>query len=105
MNAFIPVKKFTYEISNTDDIDLSNTERWGDLIGGGMLSNVGTQDVIIDDTYTLSPGQTMTIGIQYPYIDRSIYRVKFPYDRSSGQNRLAITLYRIFPNAAIKHSN
>lgn len=97
----IPVKKFTYEIQvESDIIDLSDTKRWGDYVAGGMFQNTGTNDVLIDQTYTLSPGQVMTIGIGWPYADKSSYRVNFVVGARTGTNSLAVTLYRVFPDAA-----
>jgi len=97
---FIPVKKFSYTINGNDEIDLSDTTRWGDKIGGGIFQNTGTNDVTIDQTYTLTPGQTFTISVQYPYIDKSSYRINFGVGgRGSGTNSLGVTLFRIFDDA------
>lgn len=99
---YVPVKKFTTEITQEADIiDLTDTKRWGDMVAGGFLQNTGTSDVVIDQTYTLTPGQSLTLSIGYPYIDKSSYRVNFSSGgRGTGLiNSLGVTLYRIFPNA------
>lgn len=98
---FIPVKKFTTEIQGNDIIDLSDTIRWGDKISGGIFQNIGTNDVTIDQTYTLTPGQTFTISVQYPYIDKSSYRVNFAVGgRGTGTNALGVTLFRVIADNA-----
>jgi hypothetical protein len=97
----LEVRKHTLVIGSyeteQDQIDFGDQQRFGKYVVGGMLSNQGNDSVVIDGIITLATGETMPIGIGWPYIDKSIYTVKFLAGAGSPSRELVVMYYTINP--------
>lgn len=105
MIPFVPVRKSTFVIGGPqtkDQIDFTDEKRFGKYIVGGLLTNQGADTAVIDGAVTLQTGDSIPIGIHYPYIDKSIYTVVFDAAAGAPDRRLVLMVFKAYPEEATK---
>lgn len=105
MIPFIPVRCSPFVIGGPqtkDEIALDDVKRFGKHCVGGILVNQGSDDVVINGSITLSTGESIPIGVHYPYIDKSTYTVEFVTGAGAPSRKLVFWVYKAFPDEVQK---
>jgi len=96
----IPVRKRTLVIGDfdttSDQIDFTDKNRFGENVVGGMITNMGADSVLLDGIITLATGDSIPIGVQYPYKDCSNWTVQFLAGAGAPSRRLVIVFFNAY---------